>query len=63
MSCHMIWHLPGGAIHSQVDYILTPRWFNSSINMAKTWCYLEAENGKWSWSSFDIHQTKIEENV
>ena len=29
-----MWHLPNGKIHNQIDYILTPRRFKSSISKA-----------------------------
>ena len=39
------WHAPNGMVHNQIDYILTPRRFKSSINKAKTRTYPGADIG------------------
>ena len=40
-----IWHAPNGKTHNQIDFIMTPRRFKSSINMAKTRTYPGADVG------------------
>ena len=39
------WHAPNGIVHNQIDYILTPRRFKSSVNKAKTRTYPGADIG------------------
>lgn len=39
------WHSPNGQIHNQIDFILTPQRFKSSINKAKTRTYPGADIG------------------
>ena len=39
------WHAPNRRIHNQIDFILTPRRFKSSINRAKTRTYPGADIG------------------
>ena len=39
------WHVPNGLVHNQLDLILTPRRFKSSINKAKTRTYPGADVG------------------
>ena len=39
------WHAPNGKIHNQIDFILTPRRFKSSINKARTRTYPGADIG------------------
>ena len=39
------WHAPNGRIHNQIDFILTPLRFKSSINRAKTRTYPGADIG------------------
>ena len=37
------WHSPGGKTHNQIDFILTPQRFKSSINKASTRIYPGAD--------------------
>ncbi|KAI8512774.1 hypothetical protein Bbelb_094130 [Branchiostoma belcheri] len=39
------WHSPNGRVHNQIDFILTPRRFKSSINMAQTRTFPGADVG------------------
>lgn len=39
------WHLQDGLVHNQIDYILLPRCFKSSINKTKTRTYPGANIG------------------
>lgn len=39
------WHSPDGKTHNQIDFILTPKRFKSSINKAKTRTYPGADIG------------------
>ena len=39
------WHAPNGKTHNQIDFIMTPRRFKSSINRAKTRTYPGADVG------------------
>lgn len=43
LSRRTTWHAPNGETHNQIDYILTPRRFKSSINRAKTRTYPGAD--------------------
>ena len=45
MSRRTTWHSPNGLHHNQIDFILTPRRFKSSINKAKTRTYPGADMG------------------
>ncbi|GFS11485.1 craniofacial development protein 2 [Elysia marginata] len=39
------WHAPNGEVHNQIDYILAPQWYKSSINKAMTRTYPGADIG------------------
>ena len=39
------WHAPNGQVHNQIDFILTPQRFKSSINRAVTTSFPGAHNG------------------
>ena len=45
LSRRTTWHAPNGKTHNQIDFILTPRRFKSSINRAKTRTYPGADIG------------------
>lgn len=45
LSRRTTWHAPNGKIHNQIDFVLTPRRFKSSINRAKTRTYPGADIG------------------
>ena len=45
MSRRTTWHAPNGKIHNQIDFILAPKQFKSSINRAKTRTYPGADIG------------------
>ena len=45
LSRRTTWHAPNGRTHNQIDFILTPRRFKSSINRAKTRTYPGADIG------------------
>ena len=45
MSRRTTWHSPNGLVHNQIDFILTPRRFKSSINKARTRTYPGADIG------------------
>ena len=45
LSRRTTWHAPNGMVHNQIDYILTPRRFKSSVNRAKTRTYPGADIG------------------
>ena len=45
LSRRTTWHAPNGKTHNQIDYVLTPRRFKSSINRAKTRTYPGADVG------------------
>ena len=51
----MTWHSPGGLYHNQIDYILTPSRFKSSVNKARTRSYPGADVG----SDHDLVLTTI----
>ena len=42
------WHSPGGDYHNQIDYIMTKRRFQSSVNIAKTRSFPGADIGSGS---------------
>lgn len=44
-SRRMTWHSPNGVTHNQIDYILTPQRFKSSINKAQTRTFPGADVG------------------
>ena len=39
------WHSPGGVTHKQIDYILVPKRFKSSVNTAKTRTFRKPDIG------------------
>ena len=45
LSRRTTWHAPNGLVHNQIDFILTPRRFKSSINKARTRTYPGADVG------------------
>ena len=45
LSRRTTWHSPNGQVHNQIDYILTPQRYKSSINRAKTRTYPGADIG------------------
>ena len=45
MSRRTTWHSPNGEVHNQIDYILTPCRFKSSINTAQTRSFPGADVG------------------
>ncbi|XP_076443957.1 uncharacterized protein LOC143282244 [Babylonia areolata] len=45
LSRRTTWHAPNGRTHNQIDFVLTPRRFKSSINRAKTRTYPGADIG------------------
>ena len=49
------WHSPNGQIHNQIDFILTPQRYKSSINKAKTRTFPGADIG----SDHDLVMTTI----
>ena len=49
------WHSPNGLVHNQIDFILTPQRFKSSINKAKTRTFPGADVG----SDHDLVMTTI----
>ena len=49
------WHSPNGKVHNQIDFILTPQRFKSSINKANTRTYPGADIG----SDHDLVMTTI----
>ena len=55
MSRRTTWHSPNGEIHNQIDYILTPCRFKSSINKAQTRSFPGADVG----SDHDLVLTSI----
>ena len=44
-SCTTTWHSPDGQVHNQIDYILAPQRFKSSINKAQTRTFPGADIG------------------
>ena len=62
------WHSPDGTVHNQIDYILAPQRFKSSINKAKTRTFPGADIGSdhdLVLGSFKIKllKKKIEQNT
>ena len=45
LSRRITWHVPNGKTHNQIDFVLTPWRFKSSINRAKTRTYPGADVG------------------
>ena len=39
------WHSPHGQVHNQIDFILTPQRFNSSMSKANTRSFPGADDG------------------
>ena len=45
MSRTATWHSPDGQVHNQIDFILTPQRFKSSINQANASSFPGADTG------------------
>ena len=39
------WHAPNGQVHNQIDFILTPQCFKSSVNKVNTRSFSSADIG------------------
>ena len=59
MSRTATWHAPAGQVHNQIDFILTPKRFQSKLNEANTRYFPGAHIG----SDHDLVPTTIQSNL